>query len=92
MPKAKMKKSMPLSGTVFCITGTFIEGRTSITKKLEKLGAVAKPSVSKNINLLIMGEDAGSKLDKAADLGIRTVGSEWLQQTLSDNGLSFGDD
>ncbi|MGC2233677.1 MAG: BRCT domain-containing protein, partial [Candidatus Acidiferrum sp.] len=75
--------------TIFCITGAFDEDRNTITKKLESLGAVAKSGVSKNINLLIVGEDAGSKLDKAKALGIKTVGADWLITTLAENGLEL---
>lgn len=89
MPVAKPKMSAPLSGTIFCITGAFDEDRNTITKKLESLGAVAKSGVSKNINLLIVGEDAGSKLDKAKALGIKTVGADWLITTLAENGLEL---
>lgn len=88
MSVEKPKASAPLSGVIFCITGAFAEGRDSITKKLESLGAVAKSSVSKKINLLIVGDDAGSKLDKAKSLGIRTVGGDWLAKTLAENGLA----
>jgi DNA ligase (NAD+) len=84
---AKPKESAPLSGVIFCITGSFEEDRGTITKKLESLGAVAKPSVSKKINLLIVGEDAGSKLDKAEALGIRIEKADWLTRTLTENGL-----
>ena len=69
-----------LSGVQFCITGGFTLGpRPTITAQLEKLGAVAHSSVNKKCNLVIVGDGAGSKLDKAKSMGIKTVGEEWLE-------------
>jgi len=87
---AKVVEGAPLKGTVFCITGEFGEERIPLTKKLESLGAVSKTGVSKNINLLIVGNAAGkSKLTKAKELGIKQVGAEWLEKVLADNGLAM---
>ena len=72
-----------LSNVNFCITGSFARGsRPGIIEKLEALGAVSHSSVTKNVNLLICGEDAGGKLDKAKKLGIKIVGAEWLDTVL----------
>lgn len=72
-----------LDGINFCITGSFERGsRPGITVDLEKLGAVAHNSLTKNVNLLICGEEAGSKLDKAKKLGIKIVDSTWLTEVL----------
>ena len=72
-----------LSGIQFCITGGFAMGsRPTITTALEKLGAVSHSSVNKKCNLVIVGEGAGSKLEKAKSLGIKTVGEEWLKEYL----------
>jgi DNA ligase (NAD+) len=90
----------PLDGYVICITGEFNEDRESIQKKLESLGAVCKSGVSKKVNLLLTGTEAGkSKTAKAAELNIRSEGKEWLVQalasgnlTMSDNGMPDEDD
>ncbi len=82
--------AQPLAGTSFCITGEFSEDRESLSAKLVSLGAVAKSGVTSKVNLLIVGEAAGkTKLTKAAQLGIKQVGKEWLVQTLSENGLEM---
>lgn len=47
--------------------------RNEITFKLESLGAVVVSSISKNTDYLIVGEKAGSKLEKARSLGIRII-------------------
>lgn len=52
------------------LTGTMSKPRTEIKTLLERSGAKVVGSVSKNIDFLIYGEDAGSKLEKAKKLGI----------------------
>jgi len=61
----------PLSGEKICITGSFAFSRDKIKEMLEDLGAEVVSSVSKNTTILLAGEEAGSKLAKAQDLGIR---------------------
>ena len=86
----KVVAGAPLKGIAFCITGEFTEDRDSITKKLVALGASSKSGVSKNTNLLIVGEAAGkSKLSKAVELNIKQVGKDWLAKTLADNGMEL---
>jgi DNA ligase (NAD+) len=57
-------KTIVLTGTLESFT------RPELTEKLESLGAKVTGSVSKNTDLVIAGENAGSKLDKASELGI----------------------
>jgi DNA ligase (NAD+) len=88
--KPKVVAGAPLAGISFVITGEFSEERDTLTKKLVSLGAVAKSGVSKNVNLLIVGDAAGkTKLTKAATLGIKQVGKDWLEKVLADNGLGM---
>ncbi|MBQ8468855.1 MAG: NAD-dependent DNA ligase LigA [Clostridia bacterium] len=47
--------------------------RIEATSLLEKLGAVCTSSVSKSTDLVVVGKDAGSKLDKAMALGVKTI-------------------
>lgn len=82
----------PLEGYVICITGEFPEDRPDIQRKLESLGAICKTSVSKKVNLLLVGTDAGkNKTTKAAELGVRTEGLDWLVQALKSGGLELVD-
>jgi DNA ligase (NAD+) len=70
----------PFSGKTIVITGTleFID-RSELTQRLESLGAKVAGSVSKNTDILIAGEKAGSKLAKAESLGVEI----WDEQTLT---------
>ena len=54
--------------------------RPELTEKLEAMGAKVTGSVSKNTDLVIAGESAGSKLDKARDLGVEV----WDEARLHD--------
>ena len=61
------------SGKTIVITGTLESfGRKQLAERLESLGATITGSVSKKTDLLIAGEKAGSKLQKALDLGVET--------------------
>jgi DNA ligase (NAD+) len=62
------------AGQTVVVTGTLVKyDRLGIESKLKELGAKVGSSVSKNTNLLIVGEKAGSKLDKARALGVKTI-------------------
>ena len=61
-------------GKIVVVTGTLDNfGRTGIKEKLESLGAKVTNSVSKKTDYVLVGKDAGSKYDKAVELGIRII-------------------
>jgi DNA ligase (NAD+) len=62
-----------LAGEVICITGILDIPRPQIKEKLESKGAKVVDSVTKSTTILLAGENAGSKLEKAQKLGIRIV-------------------
>ena len=62
------------------MTGTLQAlGRTQATAILEALGASVVNTVSKKTDILIAGENAGSKLDKARALGITIIDEQRFQ-------------
>ena len=64
----------PLAGRAFVLTGTLSTmSREAATAALERLGGRVTGSVSKKTSALIYGEDAGSKLEKARQLGVETL-------------------
>lgn len=66
----------PLEGLTLVITGALPKPRKEIEDLIEKLGGHVSSSVSKSTNYLIVGEDPGSKLQKARELGIKTLSYE----------------
>jgi len=63
--------SLPLAGLTFAITGTLPNlGREELKTCLEAAGAKVAGSVSKKTNYVVAGAEAGSKLDKAQELGV----------------------
>lgn len=76
------KIDSPLSGKSIVITGTLSKSRDEIKALLESYGAKVSSSVSKKTDFLLYGEEAGSKLDRAKELGITLLDEEGLMQML----------
>ncbi len=70
-------KTIVLTGTLHQLT------RNDAAAKLEALGAKVTGSVTKNTDILIAGEKAGSKLTKATELGIKVMSEEEFLQELN---------
>ena len=69
-----------LSGLTVVLTGKLERlTRSEAKSKLESLGAKITGSVSKKTNLVVAGADAGSKLQKAQELGIEVRDEAWLE-------------
>ena len=69
-----------LSGLTVVLTGKLERlTRSEAKSKLESLGAKVTGSVSKKTNLVVAGADAGSKLQKAEELGIEVRDEAWLE-------------
>jgi DNA ligase (NAD+) len=71
----------PLTGQVVVITGTLSTmSREEARERARAAGATVTDSVSKKTTLLVVGAEAGSKLKKAQDLGVRIADeTEFLQ-------------
>ncbi len=73
-----------LKGLTVVITGTLsLLGRAQATALLEQAGARVTDSVSRKTSFLVAGEAAGSKLDKARELGIEVIDEAELQRRLA---------
>ena len=69
----------PLAGKVFVLTGTLSSlTREQAQETLERMGARVSGSVSKKTNYVVVGRDAGTKLEKARELGVETLDEEAL--------------
>lgn len=67
----------PFTGKTVVLTGTMVKfGRKEAEEKLITLGAKVSSSVSKKTDYVIYGTEAGSKLDKALELGVKTLTEE----------------
>ena len=75
--------NLTLVGQVWVITGSLDSmTRSELSDKLEALGAKVGSSVSKNVDILVVGSNPGSKLKKAETLGIRVVSENELSEFL----------
>ncbi|MBS7404307.1 MAG: NAD-dependent DNA ligase LigA [Eubacteriales bacterium] len=73
-PKAVgTNENLKLAGKRVVLTGSLSISRLQATKLLEENGAVVLSSVGKETNLVVAGENAGSKLEKARALGIEII-------------------
>jgi DNA ligase (NAD+) len=65
------------AGRTFVFTGTLKKmGREEARQRVEALGAKTASSVSKKIDYVVLGEDAGSKADKARTLGLKIISED----------------
>lgn len=74
----KIKGNLPFSGMTFVITGSLPKSREGVKNLIENNGGHAASAVSAKTDYLVAGEDAGSKLDKANRLGVKTISYEKL--------------
>lgn len=73
------KTTEKLNGLSFCITGKKEQySRDELIKMVEANGGEYKSSVTKDLNYLVAGEDAGSKLQKATDLSVKIITEQEL--------------
>lgn len=85
---AVMSTNKPLDGQTFVITGTLVESgmsRTDAANKLKSLGAKVSSSVSAKTSCVVAGINAGSKLSKANDLGIKVISESQFLDIISDD-------
>ena len=75
-------KKLALKGMTFVITGTLPKPRSEVERLIESLGGHASSSVSKSTNYLVVGEEPGSKLQKAKSLGVKTISYEELLELM----------
>ncbi|MGN0446922.1 MAG: NAD-dependent DNA ligase LigA [Acutalibacteraceae bacterium] len=83
MQGEKTVKENRFEGKIFVLTGTLSTyKRSEASKIIESLGGKTSSSVSKKTDYVLAGEDAGSKLQKANDLGIRVISEEEFSEMI----------
>jgi DNA ligase (NAD+) len=77
----KKEKGTKLAGKTFVLTGTLARHtRDEAKKMIEDAGGRVSGSVSKKTDYVVAGSDAGSKLDKARELGVKVIGEDELEE------------
>jgi len=81
LPAEKPRRSSPVSGKTVVFTGSLTKFTRDEAKAVaERLGAKVSGSVSKKTDYVVAGEEAGSKLAKARELGVSVLSEDdWLQ-------------
>ena len=83
MTSNQVASSSALEGLTFVVTGTLPSlGRKEAAALIEDNGGKCASSVSKKTNYLVAGENAGSKLTKARDLGVPVISEEELMNMI----------
>jgi DNA ligase (NAD+) len=79
----KKVRGTALVGQSFVLTGTLpTYSRDDAKKMIEDAGGKVSGSVSKKTNFVVAGDDAGSKLDKARQLGVAVIDENGLKRML----------
>jgi len=80
----KVKEKGKLAGKTLVFTGTLkAYGRDEVRNLVESLGGMTASSVSKKVDFVVVGEDPGSKFDKAKELGIKTLTEEEFKKMIT---------
>ena len=76
-------QNQPLAGLTFVVTGTIVGfSRDGIKEYIQKNGGKVTDSVSNNTSYLVVGENPGSKLDKARSLNVPVISEEDLRKLI----------
>jgi len=79
----KVKGKAKLAGKTFVFTGALKSfGRDEARNIVESLGGMTVSSISKKVDFVVVGEDPGSKFDKAKELGIKTLTEEEFKKMI----------
>ncbi|MCH5336036.1 MAG: NAD-dependent DNA ligase LigA [Campylobacter sp.] len=81
--KIEVVEQSPIKDKSFVITGTLSRPRDEFKALIEKFGGKVSSSVSKKTSFVLFGEEAGSKLDKARELGVVCINEEQFNQLLN---------
>jgi DNA ligase (NAD+) len=83
LTRIKKQRGTTLAGKTFVLTGTLAHFTRDEAKKLiDDAGGRVSGSVSKKTDYVVAGDDAGSKLDKAKELGVKVIGEKEMQELL----------
>lgn len=73
----------PFKGLTFVVTGSLPQDRNQVKDMIEQAGGKVSSSVSKKTHYVLAGDEAGSKLEKANELGIKVLSWDEFQKMLN---------
>jgi DNA ligase (NAD+) len=82
-PGVEKPREQPLAGKTFVLTGTLTMPRNELKEKLQAQGAKVSGSVSRKTDYVVVGENPGSKHDKALQLGVAVLDEAECLQLIS---------
>ena len=83
MENLSKTEDMRFAGQTFVLTGTLSQfTRTEASEIIEKFGGKTSSSVSKKTSVVLAGEDAGSKLRKANELGVKVISEDEFSEMI----------
>ncbi len=86
-PPTQKKRTGSLQGKTLVVTGTLKDfSRQQAEQAIKEAGGKASGSVSKKTDFLVAGEDAGSKLQKARELGVEVIDEARFKELLAGKG------
>jgi DNA ligase (NAD+) len=85
-PRVKKQATAALAGKTFVITGTLSMPRDDLKQRLQAAGAKVTGSVSKKTDYVVVGENPGSKHDRAVELGVTILDEAGCLALLSGDG------
>lgn len=85
--EAALAGALPLAGLTFVLTGALSQPREVFAEKILIAGGKVSGSVSKKTHYLVAGEDAGSKLEKAQELGVKILDESGLLTLLGEENV-----
>ncbi len=80
----KKKEQSKISGNSFVFTGTLSKPRGYFKELVEKKGGIVRSSISKNLDYLVVGDNPGSKLNRAESLGVKIINERELLKLLEE--------
>jgi DNA ligase (NAD+) len=84
-PEREEETPRPLEGKTFVFTGALRHyTRDEARALVESLGGKVSSSVSRKTDFVVVGEDPGSKYDKARQLGVRTLNEEEFERLIEE--------
>lgn len=81
--KKEVLENAAISGKSFVITGTLSKSRDEFKALIEKNGGKVSGSVSKKTDFVLFGNDPGSKLEKAKELGVKIIDEKEFNDLLN---------